>query len=77
MKAIIKTKPFLLSLSVLFLGVLSLVMENIFYGTIDENGVLQESFFLPLGSVSVLLGVVGMLVSILWFYLNNKKKSSS
>lgn len=68
MKNITKTKPFLISLFLLFLGVLSLAMENIFYGYIAENGVLQESFFLPLGSVSFLLGVAGLIGSVIWFY---------
>ncbi len=71
MKTITKTKPFLVSLFLLFLGILSLVMENIFYGNIDENGVLQESFFLPLGSVSFLLGLAGLIGSIIWFYFNS------
>ncbi len=52
-------------------------MENIFYGYIDQNGVLQESFFLPMGTVSFLLGVAGLIVSIIWFYLKRMKKPSS
>ena len=77
MNILIKTKPFLVSLFFLFLGVLSLVMENIFYGYIDQNGVLQESFFLPMGTASFLLGVVGLIVSIIWFYLKRMNKPSS
>ena len=69
MKNITKTKPFLLSMFLLFVGILSLVMENIFYGYVAENGVLQESFFLPLGMFSFLLGLVGLITSIIWFYL--------
>ena len=77
MNILIKTKPFLVSLFFLFLGVLSLVMENIFYRYVDQNGVLQESFFLPMGTVSLLLGVAGLIVSIIWFYLKRMKKPSS
>jgi uncharacterized membrane protein YidH (DUF202 family) len=63
MNAFIKTKSFLVSLFLVLLGILLLVMENIFYGYIDQNGVLQESFFLPMGVASFLLGVVSLLVS--------------
>jgi hypothetical protein len=52
-------------------------MENIYYGHIDRNGVLQESFFLPLGTVSLLLGVAGLIGSILWIYLKRIKKTNS
>jgi hypothetical protein len=72
-KFVIKTKLFLVSLFFLFIGIVSLTMENIYYGYIDHNGVLQESFFLPLGTVSLLLGVAGLIVSILWIYLKRIK----
>jgi hypothetical protein len=77
MKTVTQTKPFLVSLLFLFVGVLSLGMENIFYGHIDQNGVLQESFFLPLGSFSLILGVVGFIISIIWFYLKRKTTPGS
>ncbi|TFH65138.1 MAG: DUF3955 domain-containing protein [Candidatus Zixiibacteriota bacterium] len=32
--------------------------ETAFYGNIDANGVLQESFFLPLTFTFVVLGIV-------------------
>jgi hypothetical protein len=41
------------------LGVLSGLAERTFYGRVDADGVLQESFFLPL---SFLLGFVGVLL---------------
>jgi len=50
-------------------------MENIYYGYIDHNGVLQESFFLPLSTVSLLLGVAGLIVSVLWIYFKRIKKN--
>ena len=40
------------------LGSLSLLFEHTFYQYLDENGVLHESFFLPLGTFSILLGIV-------------------
>jgi len=73
MNILIKTKPFLVSLFFLLLGVLSLVMENIFYGYVNQNGVLQESFFMPMGTVSLFLGVAGLIASIIWFYLKRMK----
>ena len=77
MNVLIKTKSVLLSLFFVFLGMLSLVMENIFYGYIDQNGVLQESYFLPMGIAIFLLGVVGLVVSIIWFYLKGMNKPTS
>ncbi len=62
---LIKTKSVSLSLFFVLLGTLVLVMENIFYGYIDQNGFLQESYFLPMGSASFLLGVMGLVVSII------------
>ena len=76
-KIVTKTKPFLVSLFFLFLGILFLAMENIFYGYIDQDGVLQESFFLPIGTLSLLLGVAGLIVSIIWFYLKRMEKPNS
>ena len=70
MKALINTKQFLVSLFFLFLGIISIAMENIFYGYIDQNGVLQESFFLPLGMFSFLLGVAGLIASVIWWGSN-------
>ena len=43
----------------LIFGVVSLAIENHFYQYIDENGYLKESFFLPLGAISLFLGSVG------------------
>ena len=77
MKCVIKTKLFLVGLFFLFLGILSLAMENIFYGDIGQDGVLQESFFLPLGSISVVLGVASLTVGIIWFHLRRMKEAGS
>ena len=77
MKAFINTKQFLVSLFLVFLGIFFLIMENTFYGYIDQNGVLQESVFLPLGILSFLLGMTGLIISIIWFYLKSLKKTSN
>ena len=77
MKSIAKTKSFLVSVFLLLVGVVSLAMESIFYGDIDRDGVLQESFFLPLGSFGLLLGVAGIIGSVIWFYLTRKKPPGS
>ena len=77
MKTLINTKLFLASLFFMILGILSLFMENIFYGYIDQNGVLQESFFLPMSSFSFSLGLVAMIFSIIRLYLKRFNKSRS
>lgn len=53
-------------LFIIVLGAASLGLEKVFYGGIDSNGVLQESFFLPL---SFLLWGLGALLIIGAFLL--------
>ena len=60
-------KVFILSLILLGLGSASLIAENIFYQYIDDNGVLHESLFMPLGSLSMIVGVL-----VLLFYIIQK-----
>ena len=48
----------------LVLAGLSWLAETVFYGDIDTNGVLQESFFLPLTFFLAALGVILILVSL-------------
>ena len=44
---------------------LSWLAETAFYGGIDANGVVQESFFLPLTFILTALGIVLILASLL------------
>lgn len=72
-------KLMIASIASIVLGVVCLLLENTFYGGIDDNGVLQESFFLPLGMLSLLLGVFIALLLIfrrillVWFAKKPKK----
>ncbi|MDE9449378.1 DUF3955 domain-containing protein [Aliiroseovarius sp. Z3] len=59
------------------IGLVSLVFaaaswaaERTFYGGVDENGVLQESFFLPL---SVILGIAGLICLALSFVVKTRR----
>jgi hypothetical protein len=45
-----------LGIAVLLAGVVSGVLERTFYGYVDENNLLQESFFLPLAFILIFLG---------------------
>ncbi len=74
MKNILKTKSFIVGLFLLLLGVIFFVIQNIFYGYMDENGILHDSFFLPLSIISLFLGGIILLFSIIWLYLKNKSK---
>jgi len=49
----------------LALAGLSWLAETAFYGGIDANGVVQESFFLPLSFILAALGIVLILASLL------------
>lgn len=48
----------------LVLAGLSWVAETSFYGDVDAQGVLQESFFMPLGFILVVLGIAMLAVSV-------------
>ncbi len=37
-------------------GITSGIFEKVFYGEVDENNVLQESFFLPLAFILIFYG---------------------
>jgi hypothetical protein len=73
MKTIINISSFKLSLFLLFLGIVFIILENIFYQYVDTDGRLHESFFLPLGAFSLLLGGAGLFFTLIWFYIKKKK----
>ncbi|MCK5892889.1 MAG: DUF3955 domain-containing protein [Endozoicomonadaceae bacterium] len=50
------------SILLLFLGAVFIFLENVFYQYIDENGVLRESFFMPLGFLSIFIGLFFLLI---------------
>ncbi|MDP0562359.1 MAG: DUF3955 domain-containing protein [Candidatus Endonucleobacter sp. (ex Gigantidas childressi)] len=69
-----KNTMMIAGLLMLFLGAIFMLLENTFYQYIDEDGVLHESYFMPLGFLSVFLGLVLLLVTIvrqLMFRKNN------
>jgi len=45
-----------LGIAVVMAGLASGFLERTFYGYVDENNVLQESFFLPLAFILIFLG---------------------
>jgi hypothetical protein len=47
----------------LSIGIISIIIQNTFFGYVDANGVLHDSLFLPVGALATLLGA-GLLV--LW-----------
>ena len=57
-----KNTMIITSLLLLFLGIAFILLENIFYQYIDEDGILHESFFMPLGFLSIFLGLTFLLV---------------
>jgi len=53
------------SLFLLVLGFTFLFLENTFYQYLDKDGVLHESFFLPLGCLSLIAGGLGLLITVI------------
>jgi hypothetical protein len=45
-----------LGIALVVSGVVSGILEQTFYGYVDQNNVLQESFFLPLAFILIFLG---------------------
>ena len=79
MRKVLKSKIFLASLFLLVLGVTFLFLENTFYQYLDEDGVLHESFFLPLGCLSLIAGGFGLLITgikLIWTYLRRNNNGS-
>lgn len=65
-----KSKIRLIGISAIIIAALFWLAEKIFYGGIDADGVLQESFFLPL---SFLLGAIGILLFVVSLFMSAKK----
>ena len=61
------------SILLLALGAVSIFLENIFYQYIDENGILHESLFMPLGFLSIFLGLFFLLVIFIKKLISRKK----
>jgi len=59
-----KDKTLLTGILLLIIGISFVFFENVFYQYIDENGMLHESLFMPLGALSILLGVLILLIFI-------------
>lgn len=59
MKQFLKSKVFWISIVLLVAGITFGYLENTFYQYIDENGVLRESWFMPLSFICIFLGGIG------------------
>ena len=67
-----------LGVALVLSGVTSSVLEWWFYGSrLDENGVLQESFFLPLAFILVFLGGGLIVVSAGWSFLSRARRQEN
>lgn len=43
------------------LGIVFLIAENTFYQYVDNEGILHESMFMPLGVLSIVVGILFLL----------------
>ena len=60
MNNILKKPLLTISTLSLLLGSVFVWIQNTFYGYLDENNVIQDSLFLPLGMLGVFLGLGGL-----------------
>ncbi len=75
MKAILKNSSLLRGLILTFIGIIFLIIENTFYQYLDENLVLHESLFMPLGVFTSILGVLFLTFSAVKFILSRSKRN--
>ncbi|PIE42176.1 MAG: hypothetical protein CSA47_01610 [Gammaproteobacteria bacterium] len=69
-----------LGLFFLLTGVAFLFLENIFFQYIDKDGLIYESFFLPLGVLALIIGSLLLFTLILkkiWQSLPTKNRESN
>lgn len=68
-------KILITSLTFLVLGMVFITAENIFYQYLDSDGFLYESIFMPLGAISIALGILFLLIFIIqkiWCFFHKK-----
>ena len=74
MRQIIESKISWLCFILFAVGIVFGYFENTFYQYIDENGVLIESWFMPLSFMCIFLGGIGLLfVAVKASWLATKK----
>jgi hypothetical protein len=69
------TRLTFLGIIILFIGIIFLKLEGVFYGNrLDENNVIQESWFMPLSIIFIFVGVIILLIQFILFILHIFKK---
>ncbi len=64
-------------LLLLGVGVISIIIQNTFYGYMDIDGVIHDSLFIPIGSFSLVLSLLVFSVSGVRCLLNKYKNETS
>ena len=76
MKQMLKSKVFWFSIILFAMGIAFGYLENTFYQYIDENGVLIESWFMPLSFLCIFIGGIGLFfVAVKAIWLTIKKSA--
>jgi hypothetical protein len=47
----------------IIIGIISIIIQNTFYGYVDSSGILHDSLFLPLGVFFTIIGVLLFIIS--------------
>jgi len=58
----------------IILGLICAYMQNTYYGYVDAEGVLHDSFFLPLSVILPILGVLLLIIALVMMLLKKAKK---
>ena len=70
------SKFILTGMAFVIAGITSGIIEKIFYGTrLDENNVVQESFFLPLSFMLTFLGIILLAAGLIRYLIRRARMS--
>ena len=53
-----KYRSLFTGLFLILIGAIFIFLENTYYQYLDENGVLHESIFMPLGALALISGII-------------------
>jgi len=72
---VVKVNMKITGITLLAIGIVFIVLENVFYGDVNADGVLQEGLFMPLGALVTIIGLLLLVVCVIkYFYQRLKGK---
>jgi nitrate reductase gamma subunit len=76
-KNIFNTLLFRITIFLFLMGTTSLILENNFYQYLDEDNVLHESLFMPLGVISIFASIICFILLLVKMYIHCYERNKS